>query len=204
MKGRIKKKLKKKNWPSFLFQSPQNIFWDICKQECSRRTLTEKTPAETCHTSYCSVWVVTGKRNGTIKKKKSGWESQFCTNFLKKLFWIAHIQCGLIFGCWSLCRVSMSRHVDDTYCEIVIFILVSLGLFHGFILKVKPESDHREEMSEGRRCAAKEPRVGFEARTAAARTQLLYSSTNWASGAPREILICLLSNKPLNSLTFLD
>ena len=203
MKGRIKKKLKKKTGLHFSFSHLKTYSETFVNKSVADGHWQRKLPLRrvTPRTALCGL--LQEKETARLKKK-SGWESQFCTNFLKKLFWIAHIQCGLIFGCWSLCRVSSSRHVDDTYCEIVIFILVSLGLFHGFILKVKPESDHREEMSEERRCAAKEPRLGFEARTAAARTQLLYSSTNWASGAPHEILICLLSNKPLNSLTFLD
>ena len=46
----------------------------------------------------------------------------------------------------------MSRQLDDTYCEIVFFILISLGLFHSFILKVKLGSDRRRDERGGMTC----------------------------------------------------
>lgn len=96
-------------------------------------------------------------------------ESQFCTHFCniswEKLFWKACIQCGLVC-CWSVClwQVSMSRQLDDTYCEIVFFILISLGHFSRLHFESKAGVRPERRRARGGWRAAKGPRVGFEAR----------------------------------------
>lgn len=78
----------------------------------------------------------------------------------------------------------MSQQLDNTYCEIVFFILISLGHFSRLHFESK---------------------AGVRPETRRARGDDVLQRGHGSDLKPEcETLIRLLSNKPLNSLIFLD